>query len=368
MKIKRFTAQNFRNIEDCDIEFDDGVNLLIGNNAQGKTNVIEGIYLFSRGRSFRSSDDRDMIRFDTEGFRVGLEYEDKNGDGSLEYACFGRQRLRRKNGYKITRVSEMISSFRSVLFYPDNLELVKDGPDERRAFLNVAVAQCFPTYLDDYTRYKESLENRNKLLKMASKGMPVDDEEICAWSLSMAEYASYIYLKRVEYTELLKGHTQRIGLLLSDGREIIDLEYKGGIDSSLKKREDIREAYAEMLTKNLANEKIVGSTLYGPHRDDLTININGRAARSFASQGQQRSVVLSMKLAEGDVLNEIYGDYPVFLFDDVLSELDERRRSFVIEGMEGRQVIVSCCENDELARNARRIISVEGGRYVSSHR
>lgn len=368
MKIKRFTAQNFRNIESCDIEFDDGVNLFIGNNAQGKTNVIEGIYLFSRGKSFRSSDDRDMIRFDTDGFRVSLDYEDKDGDGSLEYACFGRQRLRKKNGYKLTKVSEMISSFRSVLFYPDNLELVKDGPDERRAFLNVAVAQCFPTYLDDYTRYKEALENRNKLLKMASKGFFVDDGELRAWSISMAEYASYIYCKRIEYVKLLKSHTERIGLLLSDGKEKIDLEYKGGIDSFITEREEVRDAYEDIFTRNVENEKIVGSSLYGPHRDDLIININGRAARAFASQGQQRSVVLSMKLAEGEVIKEIYGEYPVFLFDDVLSELDEKRRSFVIEGMENRQVIVSCCENDELMKNAARIIHVRGGKYVSSHR
>lgn len=401
MKIKRFTATDFRNIESCDLEFDDGVNLLIGNNAQGKTNVIEGIYLFSRGRSFRCSDDRDMIRFGAEGFRIGIEFEcdedvrkrhteeyipnekdkkyilnsgslgsDKKRE-SLEYACFGRerpQRQRKKNGYKISRIGEMISSFRSVLFYPDDLGLIKEGPESRRSFLNIATSQCFPTYLDDYTRYKSALDNRNRLLKVASKGMHVDEGELRAWSSSMAEYASYVYCRRVEYVGLIREHVRRLGLGFSDGREEITLSYGGGIENDGTDRESVRAEYEHILTKNIEKEKIVGSSLYGPHRDDLLVYINGVAARSFASQGQQRSAVLSMKLAEGEVIREIYGEYPVFLFDDVLSELDERRRSYVIGGMENRQVIVSCCENDELVRSADGVIRVEGGRYVSTHR
>lgn len=384
MKIKRFTATDFRNIESCDLEFDDGVNLLIGNNAQGKTNVIEGIYMFSRGRSFRCSDDRDMIRFGTDGFRIGIEFESEEKSNieenkkerskkrdTLEYACFGReraQRQRKKNGYKISRISEMISSFRSVLFYPDDLGLIKDGPESRRSFLNIATSQCFPAYLDDYTRYKSALDNRNRLLKAASKGMYVDECELRAWSSSMAEYASYVYCRRVEYVKMLREHVRRLGLGFSDGREEIYLSYGGGIESNAADRESVRSEYEYILSKNIEKEKTVGSSLYGPHRDDLMIEINGVAARTFASQGQQRSAVLSMKLAEGEVIKEVYGEYPVFLFDDVLSELDERRRGFVIGGMENRQVIVSCCENDELVRSADGIIRVEGGRYVSSHR
>ena len=139
MKIKRFSAENFRNIKECDISFADGVNLLVGMNAEGKTNAVEGIYMFSRGRSHRTTDDRDMIRFGEPGFRIKIEYETREGDSSLEYACFGRQRARWKNGYKLSKLTEMIGSFKSVLFYPDNLEIVKGGPDERRAFLNVAI-------------------------------------------------------------------------------------------------------------------------------------------------------------------------------------------------------------------------------------
>ena len=170
MIIKRFRAENFRNIEKCDIEFADGVNLLHGKNAQGKTNCLEGIYIFSRGKSFRGRDDSELIKFGEEGFRISIEYEDKYGDETLEYALFGKERLRKKNGYKINKITEMVGSFKCVLFYPDNLGLVKGGPDERRNFLNVASSACFPAYMKHYADYKSALENRNCILKFMQKG------------------------------------------------------------------------------------------------------------------------------------------------------------------------------------------------------
>ena len=382
MKIKRLYAENFRNIASCDISFADGVNLFVGNNAEGKTNAVEGIYLFSRGRSHRTSDDRDMIRFGTEGFRLKIEYESLNGEETLEYACFGRERQRKKNGYKISRVSEMIGSFRSVLFYPDNLEIVKDGPEERRAFLNIAISQVYPAYLGIYTKFKESLDSRNKLLKL-SKEHYIAPEEIEAWSLSMAEYASFIYIMRVEYLKKLEVHAKRIALELSDGKEEISFEYKSdikdssefhgemtniyGVETDINREEVVREYY-RILTSEIARECAVGSSLYGIQRDDILIKINESSARSFASQGQKRSVVLCMKLAEGEVIKEVFGEYPVFLFDDVLSELDEGRRKYIIEGMKDRQIIITSCEAEELIERADCIIEVKGGSYVPAYR
>ena len=150
MKVKRFKAENFRSIERCDIEFTDGVNLIYGGNALGKTNVIEGIYLFSRGRSFRTAQEKDMVRYNEQGFRVSLEYDSRDGENTLEYASFGREKRRRKNGYPVKSVREMIEGFKAILFHPDDLSLVKGGPEERRAFLNVAVAQCYLAYISDY--------------------------------------------------------------------------------------------------------------------------------------------------------------------------------------------------------------------------
>ncbi len=368
MRIKRFRAENFRNITACDIRFSDGVNLLFGKNAQGKTNAVEGIYLFSRGRSHRTQDDREMIRFGTEGFRVYIEYESLDGEGTLEYACFGRERLRKKNGYKLSRVSEMIGSFKSVIFYPDNLELVKGGPEERRSFLNVALSQCYPSYISDYARYKTALENRNSLLKAASKGQYFDCDELVAWSHSMADYATEVYLARLAYTERLKEHVRTVGLELSDGKERIDISLKSDIEGEIRDRETVRRLYREIFTSSLERERAAGTSLYGPHRDDIAVNISDKPARSFASQGQQRSIVLAIKLAEGEVIRELFGEYPVFLFDDVLSELDGRRREYVISGMKDRQVIITSCEGEEALKYAECVIEVDGGNYVSSHR
>ncbi len=230
MKIKSFRAEDFRNITACEIEFSGGVNLLYGKNAQGKTNAIEGIYLFSRGRSHRTSDDREMIRFGSEGFRISIEYESNDGVGSLEYACFGRERRRLKNGYRLKSAAEMVGSFKSVLFYPDNLNLVKGGPEERRGFLNVAVAQCFPVYLAEYQRYKTALENRNSILKSASKGQYFDNDELLAWSEEMAKYAAYVHVKRREYVEMLSPFVRDIGMELSDGKEEISLSLDSDIE------------------------------------------------------------------------------------------------------------------------------------------
>jgi DNA replication and repair protein RecF len=363
MRIKRFKAENFRNIEGCDIEFNSGVNLLYGNNAQGKTNAIEGIYVFARGKSFRASEDKELIKFGKDGFRIFIEYEDKSGVNTLEYALFGRERRRKKNGYKIDKIREMIGSFKAVLFYPDDLGLIKDSPDKRRDFLNVAISQCYDFYIGYYANYKKALENRNCILKSASKGNPCDDNELISWSYYMAEYASYINVMRRQYAERLSVYVKEIIKDISDGKEDIEIIYKSDVDESFESREEIFEEYKRKFTSNLEKEKIVGSSLYGVHRDDLVININGNSARLFASQGQQRSIVLALKLAEGEVNREICGEYPVFLFDDVLSELDEKRKKYILDGIGERQIIITSCEKDTEGMKALRKIEVSSGLY-----
>ena len=363
MIIKRFRARSFRNIESCDIEFHPGVNLLHGRNAQGKTNAMEGIYFFSRGRSFRGRDDSELMKMGSEGFRIAIEYEDSCGEQSLEYAHYGKERLRKKNGYKISRVSEMIGSFRAVLFYPDNLGLVKDGPEERRTFLNVAAASAYPTYVKSYADYKKALENRNCILKLASKGFYYDEGELYSWSASMADYASYIYEARREYLEKLQVYSRKILLEISEGKEELTLEYKSDIDPAITDRRAVKDEYLRLFTENISREIAAGITLYGPHRDDIEMKIGEHSARSFASQGQQRSIVLAMKLGEGEVCRDITGEYPVFLFDDVLSELDEKRREYVLRGGGDRQIIITSCESEEYSKFADREIDVSDGKY-----
>lgn len=368
MFIKRLKAENFRNIGLCDITFEKGVNLLYGKNAQGKTNVLEGIYIFSRGKSFRTSEDRELVKIGEEGFRLFIEYEDEEGEKTLEYASFGKEKLRKKNGYKIKKVAEMIGNFKSVLFYPDDLGLVKEGPEIRRSFLNIAISQCFPSYISYYSDFKKALESRNGILKDASKGRYYDNDELVCWSETMAEYAAHIYLFRKEYVEKLKVHTGRIVSELSLGKEVLELYYKSDIEPEKYDLETVKKKYVERFTSNLEKEKIVGTSLYGPHRDDLEIILSGISARSYASQGQQRSIVLALKLGEGEVIKEMFGEYPVFLFDDVLSELDEERKKYLINGIGNRQIIITSCFDEKINDFADKVIEVVGGEYVSSHR
>ena len=362
MKIKRFKAEGFRNIKLCDISFTDGTNLLYGNNAQGKTNAVEGIYLFARGKSFRSVEDKELVGFGAQGFRIYIEYEDKCGNNSLEYALFGKERKRKKNGYPIKSVKEMIGNFRAVLFYPDHLGLIKQSPEERRSFINVAIGQCYPYYISAYSDYKNALDNRNCLLKMASKGFYVDRGELESWSYSLAEYASYIYIKRKEYIEKLEIYSKEIMSEISDGKEDLSLIYKSDVEIDAVTLDEAKEEYKRIFTSQLDREIAAAISLFGPHRDDVEILINTKSARHFASQGQQRSAVLSMKLAEGEVLREIYGEYPVFLFDDVLSELDEKRKKYLVSGIEKKQIIITSCEYDEQI-SADNVINVSAGDF-----
>ena len=370
MIIKKFRARNFRNIGECEIEFSSGVNILLGDNAEGKTNVLEGIYLFSRGKSHRAREERELVKFGEDGFFVSIDYESEGRESSLEYSLYGRERRRKKNGYKLKGARELMGSFKSVLFYPDDLQLVKAGPEERRAFLNVAISQIYPSYVNFYSNYKYALENRNNLLKKAKDGLFGDREEIVSWSLSMAKYATDIYIFRRDYIKKLELYAKGFMKDISEGGEELSFGYKSNIPFEIEKKEKIEEYYALKLTENLEREISAGTTLYGVHRDDLEIFINGKESRLFASQGQQRSTVLSIKLAEGEVSREISGEYPVFLFDDVLSELDEKRRKYLVEGIGKRQIIITSCERELVDGIGGKIISVKNGEYayVSSHR
>ena len=360
MIIKGFKARDFRNIESCELEFSPGTNVLLGENAQGKTNAIEGIYLFARGRSFRKGDERDLIRFGKEGFNVSLTYEDKTGENTLEYALYGRERRRKKNGYRLGKASEMIGSFKAVLFSPDDLTLVKGGPEERRDFLNVAISQCYPEYVNIYADYKKALENRNSILKNASKGLYFDEKELDIWSERLADYASYIYLYRKQYIKKLEVYAKSFMDNISEGKEELSIAYKSDIECSSEVREEIENEYVKVFKRDIMRERCAGVTLFGPQREDIIITVNGKDSRVFSSQGQQRSIVLSLKMAEGEVSRELFSEYPVFLFDDVLSELDERRQSFVLSGMNDRQIIITSCEKIKVKAE---VTEVKGGKF-----
>lgn len=362
MILRRLTASHFRNIGACDISFQPGVNVLCGQNAQGKTNALECIYLFARGRSFRGASESEMTQFGEKGFFASVAFSDRNRDQTLSWRYYEGRRRRQRNGADIERVGEMLGHFRAVLFTPDHLQLVKGGPEMRREFLNIAISQENGEYLRRYAIYKKILENRNFLLKSASKGQYFDREELSAWTAQMAHHAAYLSAVRMAYVRRIDGYARQILLDLSGGAETLVCAYES--DTPGEGEEEREESYLRAFASLEKREMAAGCSLAGVHRDDMSLVINGTDARSFASQGQQRSVVLSLKMAEGEESRAACGEYPVFLFDDVLSELDEKRRAYVFSGAGERQFVVTSCEKELFSSvNA---IHVEGGRYVSS--
>lgn len=365
MVCRSIEVENFRNIAHAIVSFSDGVNVLYGQNAQGKTNLLEAVSLASVGRSFRGAKEADMIAFGQEYASVGVDYrrDGKEKEQNITMRLFRtRKRVVEQNKVRLSRMSEMIGQYRTVLFCPEHLSIVKEGPALRRNFLDVAISQLRPLYLSTLQRYNKVLAERNKLLKDAARDMRTFRNTIEFWSAQLADGASVIARMRAEYLSGISGHVKDCFKDMTGGREEPTLGYVSGCLSDGADMTDaasLRERYYEKLTGNYEKEIGAGSTLYGTHRDDIEMCINGRPARQFASQGQQRSFALALKLGEGEICREETGEYPVFLFDDVFSELDSGRRAYLCEKIGGKQMIMTSCEPGEIPGANR--IRVSGG-------
>lgn len=350
MYCEKISFKDYRNIEKAEISLTPDINVLYGENAQGKTNLLEGIYYFAYGKSFRLAKDKELIRFGQDSANIKIEFSDNVRKRSHEVKFFeSARKICLKENIKIARMSEFIGVFRAVLFSPEHLSIVKDGPSERRNFEDIAVSQLYPAYMSSITRYQKTLTQRNSLLKEPES--PAFYDMLCVYSEQLAKEAAFISEYREKYTERLSLHVSDIVSDMTCGRERVKINY------GERKSE---EEYKRLLTENTEKEKRAGTTLYGTHKDDIYIELNGKDSRSFASQGQQRSIALSMKLAEGEISKEITGEYPVFLFDDILSELDRSRKEYVLSGLNGKQVIITCCEEVDVGN----VYTVKNGEIV----
>lgn len=345
MICKSIKYTDFRNIESEALDFSPSTTILCGKNAQGKTNMLEGVYLFAQGKSHRAGKESELIRFGAERAKLEMVYESGGRENKLEMEISGgKRKICYKNGVKLDKLSEMIGNFRAVMFCPEHLFIVKGGPSERRAFLDVAISQLRPVYLRTLQRYNVILMQRNALLKSA-KGTG-NAPALDAWSEQLAEYSAFIAKTRYEYTEKLSRIASELYSDMTGGAETLSLSYHGTsrLGGNYTDTARMKEVYLRQLTENTEREIILGSTQYGIHKDDVDIILNGKEARFFASQGQQRSIVLTMKLSEGEYSKNETGEYPVLLLDDILSELDPSRRAYVVSGIKDRQVIITSCD------------------------
>ena len=374
MLCKKVELQNFRNAECETVTFDSGINVLHGENAQGKTNLLEAIYYVSLGKSFRGSKDAEIIRFGEEYAAISLDFiaEDREQNVTMRFSDNARQKKTvTHNGVKITKLSELVGEFRAVLFSPDHLQMIKDGPSLRRNYLDVAISQLRPMYLHSLQKYNKILLNRNKLIKNAEEDRATFDSTVDFWSAQLAHEAAIIAKARAEYVQKSGDIIAEFYRRMCQSGEIDEtpeLIYAGSAkqDGELYFDTEVTEKnFLRLLTDFHEREIAAGSTLYGIHKDDIIINLNGKNTRLYSSQGQQRSLALAMKLAEGEICRMDCGEYPVFLFDDVFSELDSIRRKNLLREIADRQVIITSCESDMDFDIPYRRIEVAKGKYKS---
>lgn len=360
MILKTIELNNFRCTEKESISFSDGVNLLYGKNAQGKTNVLEAIYFFARGKSFRGGKDTDIVRFGEQGYSIKIEFVRADGAHTLEYRYYDGQRQRLVNGVKVS-IKELIGKFNAVFFCPDHLSIIKDAPSVRREFMNIALSQLSGAYVTLLAQHKKLIEGKNALLKQEE---PYDAALMQAYNRQLADVCAEICLARREYIEKLSESVQKTVTEISGGKEKAEIFYKCDNPAENSRLEDVKLYYNNLFTENEKREQAAKMSLFGIQRDDLLFTINGKDAKQFASQGQQRSLSLALKIGEGEIIAAEKGESPVYLFDDVLGELDEDRKNYVLSRTKGRQMIVTACEKgDYLNLDDVRMIEVAGGKY-----
>ena len=363
MRISRLHLEQFRNIESLSVFPCETVNIIYGDNAQGKTNLLEAIWLLSGAKSFRGAKDADLIRFGES--RALIE---------SDFFCAGRQQTSKiqlegkktawLNDIRQDSITAFAGIFTTVVFSPSHLGLVKDGPAGRRKFLDTSICQITPRYIGMIGQYQRILLQRNTLLKDISYASALLDT-LDIWDEKLSALGGVIIRMRMEYTRRLQKEAEDIYKGISMERESFSLDYRPfelPVQEGQTQRE-ISSLLLEKMMQNRSEDLRSGSTGIGPHRDDLEISIDGRSVRSFGSQGQQRSSVLALKLAESRCIGDILGERPVILLDDVMSELDQNRREYLLNHLTGSQIFITCCDKGYFSRlEGGRVFRMEHGR------
>jgi DNA replication and repair protein RecF len=332
MLLTKITLQNYRNYEYVDMRIHNNVNIFIGDNAQGKTNLLESIYVLSMTRSHRTHQEKDVIRWNAEETKINAEIKKKYGEYRLDVNISSRGKKVKINGLEQKKVSNYIGSLNVVMFAPEDLDIVKGAPSIRRRFLDMEIGQVYPSYIYDLLQYQKVLLQRNNFLKHSNVMTSQTEIMLTVWNEQLANYGIRIIQRRLNFIEKLQKWVNFIHAGITNHKEIIKIHYMTSININENEVDSVLfEQYMVKLTHIKEQELKRGVTLLGPHRDDLLFTINEKDVKTFGSQGQQRTVALSLKLAEIELIHEEIGEYPILLLDDVLSELDESRQTQLIQ-------------------------------------
>ncbi|MGN0601631.1 MAG: DNA replication/repair protein RecF [Oscillospiraceae bacterium] len=352
MFVTGLEVNGFKNLKDISIVPHEKLNVFFGKNAQGKTNLVEAIWLCSGVKSFRNTKDKSMIDINGEVMNIELRFKDKIREQTVRYSM-AKPNCKDKNvslnGVKLKTPSGLFGNFNCVVFTPEDLELSKGSPDNRRKFLDLSVSQIKNSYNKVVSKYEILLEQRNTLLKNISQGK-AEKDDLEVWDVQLASMGAYISLLRYNYSKKLNLFAKKLYEEISEGKENLELVYSSTVYSDMEifndYKGDMTDIYLDCLKNSLNDDIRAGFTTKGIHRDDLCGFINDLSVRDFASQGQHRSLALVMKLSQAYILMEEIDDAPCILLDDVLSELDLSRQRFVISKINDMQVFITCCDKN----------------------
>ena len=362
MFIKRLQMLNYRNYNALDIELCPNVNVFMGDNAQGKTNILEAIYYCAFAKSHRTSKDKELINWNGEhafiSVDVGRERLDKRIDISI--LKDGKKSIR-INKIKIKKIGELFGNFNVVMFSPEELRIIKDSPGVRRKFIDMELCQLNPKYYYNLVQYNKVLNERNILLRNRN----TSSEMLEIYDMQLVEFGYNIIRDRIKYIESLNKYAEKIHSDITSGKEKINFKYI----STIKDLENIKENFYTLLKKNRSKDCDRGITSIGPHRDDFFVYINDIDTKSYGSQGQQRTAVLTMKFSSLEIIKELTGEFPVLLLDDVLSELDFNRKKYILSTIGQIQTVITCTGIEDLYEyldEKAKVFKVKNGEIVNS--
>ncbi len=337
MYIDHIKLTNYRNYHSLTIDFNNGLTILTGENAQGKTNLLEAIFLLSLAKSHRTNHDQDLIRWGEDIAKIQTQVITKNYHFPLELVLNSKGKIAKINHLEQRKLSSFIGKLNVILFAPEELQMVKGSPQVRRKFLDTELGQAYPIYLQSLLQYHSILKQRNKYLKDFGYSDKFDDMYFEILTDQLIDSAMVIIKYRIDFIDKLQEIAYPIHTMLSNQRDHLLIQYVShSAKLNYKDRDTIESQFRDFFSLNIKKEKERGLTLIGPHRDDLNFYINQKPADLFGSQGQQRTIVLSMKLAEIELLHDITGEYPILLLDDVLSELDDQRKHILMSHIENK--------------------------------
>ena len=365
MYIKKLILKNFRNYKAAEVCFSESLNVFYGNNAQGKTNLLEAIFLGAIGKSFKPVSEKEIIKIGEKFSDIELDYFSGGRDMTTKMRLFTeKKKTVSVNNVGLSRMSELVGKLTVVIFTPEELSLVKEGPGDRRRFLDMAISQVRPGYMHILSSYNKALDQKNRLLKNEKMR---SFETLSVWNEQLASFGAKVTEYRKSFAERIIKKASLLHSEISGGKEELTAKYKTVISEidNLRENELKNELLTEM-NKQAEREIFLGQAVVGPHRDDILFFINGKSAKAFASQGQQRTIVLALKLAQKELFLEETDEEPVLLLDDITGELDILRREYLFSNIKDSQVFITCTDTDRIDKaDGAKYFKIENGTVCS---